>query len=131
MKRSALLCAVLLLSACGGGTAPAPDETAGEGSAPTTTGVDAIEVEAEDFAFSVGTVTAAAGSQVSIAFRNRDGVPHSMGFYADGDAIFNGDSITGPDAETTYLFQAPAEPGTYTFQCDVHPDQMTGTFEVS
>ncbi len=39
-----------------------------------------------------------------------------------------GEIITGP-AETTYTFTAPSEPGTYYFQCDVHPS-MNGDFIV-
>ena len=44
------------------------------------------------------------------------------------DAIFVGDLITGPD-RVTQTFTAPAEPGTYYFQCDVHPF-MNGAFIV-
>jgi hypothetical protein len=30
----------------------------------------------------------------------------------------------------TEKFTAPSTPGTYYFHCDVHPDQMNGTFIV-
>jgi len=38
------------------------------------------------------------------------------------------DVITGP-AKTTYDVQ-PLKAGTYFFQCDIHPQQMNGTFVV-
>ncbi|MDQ4076493.1 MAG: hypothetical protein M3220_09635 [Chloroflexota bacterium] len=36
----------------------------------------------------------------------------------------------GPEETITYEFDAPSEPGTYYFQCDVHPTTMTGDFIV-
>jgi len=36
---------------------------------------------------------------------------------------------TGP-RQVEYGFVAPTAPGNYFFRCDVHPDQMTGTFVV-
>jgi plastocyanin len=39
-----------------------------------------------------------------------------------------GEIITGP-ATINYTFTAPSEPGTYYFQCDVHPS-MNGDFIV-
>lgn len=137
---NSLIITVLLAACGGGGTDPTPTTQPPTTVSPTPTDVettespgDAIEVEAEDIAFDTQTVTAAAGSQVAIQFKNRDALPHNMGFYlgAAGDAIFQGDTISGPDAETLYTFEAPADPGTYRFQCDVHPDQMSGTFEVT
>jgi plastocyanin len=44
------------------------------------------------------------------------------------EEIFVGEIITGP-ATTNYTFTAPSEPGTYYFQCDVHPS-MNGDFIV-
>lgn len=138
---NSLIITVLLAACGGGGTDPTPTAQPPTTVSPTPTDVettespgDAIEVEAENISFDTQTVTAAAGSQVAIQFKNRDTLPHNMGFYLDeagGDAIFQGDTISGPDAETLYTFEAPADPGSYFFQCDVHPDQMSGTFEVT
>jgi plastocyanin len=136
---------VVLSTSCGDGdatddtqttpptTATSASPTATGTSTETPTGGDAIEVEAEDRSFDVETITVQAGSQVAIDFKSRDDVPHNFAVYTSGDAteaIFQGDLLTGPDAETTYTFQAPAEPGTYLFQCDVHPAEMNGDFVV-
>ncbi|HYH28284.1 MAG TPA: cupredoxin domain-containing protein [Actinomycetota bacterium] len=134
-----VLCTVLL-AACGGGEEPAEPpvtvtDTATETpSSPSATATgDAIEVEAENVAFETDSIEAPAGSTVAIEFKNRDSVPHNMAFYTDESAseeIFQGETITGPDAEVVYTFDAPAEAGSYFFRCDVHPT-MNGTFTVS
>jgi plastocyanin len=100
--------------------------------APAATG-DAIELEAEDFAFETDQLSVAAGAHVSIEFKNRDeGIPHNFAVYesAGGAAVFQGEIVTGK-TDTTYEFDAPAEPGSYPFQCDVHPGQMSGTLQVA
>ncbi|MDQ3991345.1 MAG: cupredoxin domain-containing protein [Actinomycetota bacterium] len=139
-----LICVTLALGACGGQdpavepspTAPAtedptptpeptPTETGGNGAA-----VD-LELEAENLSFQEETLSAPASAQVALEFKNRDSVPHNFGLYTDESAqesIFIGTPITGPDAEETLEFEAPAEPGSYFFRCDIHPDQMTGEF---
>ena len=93
-----------------------------------------INLVASGIAFDRGQITVPAGSQVTINFDNRDtGIPHNFALYADISAtapIFKGDIITGPSM-TTYYFTAPARPGTYYFQCDVHPSLMNGQFIVT
>jgi plastocyanin len=142
----ALVALGLLAAACGGGD-PAPTTPPGTGTSPTTSvppsttpsataspsgspsGGDAFEVEAEDLSFSVDSLTVAAGSQVGIEFKNRDdGTPHNFAVYGSADAtqaLFSGEIVTG-SADTVYTFQAPSEPGTYQFRCEVHPTQMSG-----
>ena len=91
-----------------------------------------IEIAAANMVFDTETITAPAGAEVTMNFDNRDeNIPHNVSIYTDSsasDAIFVGDIITGP-ARITYTFTAPETPGTYFFQCDVHPF-MSGSFVV-
>jgi plastocyanin len=93
----------------------------------------AVDLTAKNLAFSLQTITVAAGNEIMINFSNQDsGVPHNFAVYTDSTAskaIFVGQIITGPDT-TTYAFTAPTKPGSYFFRCDVHPTMMTGTFVV-
>lgn len=97
---------------------------------------DAVEVVAENIAFEPTEFTLPAqneGDDVSILFRNQDrGIPHNIFIYPFqqeepliDQPIFEGDTFNGA-AQEVYTFQAPA-PGTYYFNCTVHPQQMTGT----
>lgn len=71
-------------------------------------------------------VTMPAATEVTLVFDNEEnGVPHNWALYtadpADGgEAIFNGEVITGPE-QIPYTFESP-EAGEYFFQCDVHPN---------
>jgi len=74
-----------------------------------------------------------ANSAVVIEFTNLDPLPHNFALYptsAAQDPIFQGEIFSGP-ATRIYQFRAPAQPGNYYFQCDVHPAQMNGTFVVT
>ncbi|MCE5338313.1 MAG: cupredoxin domain-containing protein [Methanomicrobiaceae archaeon] len=92
-----------------------------------------VDLTAENIKFDMSTITVPAGAQVTVNFNNKDnGVPHNFAVYTDSSAsqnIFKGDTITGP-ATTIYTLTAPTTPGTYFFRCDVHPQQMTGSFVV-
>lgn len=105
--------------------------TAETATAQTTKNVT-VDIGADNMAFDMDTITVPAGAEVTVNFDNRDsGIPHNVSFYIDSsaaDAIFVGDLITGPD-RVTQTFTAPAEPGTYYFQCDVH-SFMNGAFIV-
>jgi plastocyanin len=68
---------------------------------------------------------------VTITFDNRDaGTPHNFSIYSDpqkSKTLFQGDQVVGP---TTTEYHVPAlQPGTYYFQCDVHPT-MNGSVVV-
>lgn len=92
-----------------------------------------IGLVAKGIAFNTSKITVPAGAQVIMNFDNQDGgVPHNVAIYQSStvtNTIFKGQIITGP-SKTTYTFTAPSKPGTYYFQCDVHPTQMNGQFVV-
>jgi glucose/arabinose dehydrogenase/plastocyanin len=100
--------------------------------ATTAGGAVTVNIAADNIAFDTSTITVPAGATVTMVFNNQDdGIPHNVAVYDSplrSEAIFVGEIITGP-AETTYTFTAPSEPGTYYFQCDVHPS-MNGDFVV-
>lgn len=97
---------------------------------------DAVEVIAENILFSPEEIAfpqAEEGSEVSIFFTNEDqGIPHNIYIYPIENEepqldspLFEGATFDGVGSEL-YEFAAPA-PGTYYFNCTVHPQQMTGT----
>jgi copper transport protein len=80
--------------------------------------------------FSASSLTAAAGPETIVFTNNDDGVAHDVHLYKGSDA--SGESLgatqltRGPDTQSLGV---DLEPGTYFFQCDIHP-QMQGTIEV-
>lgn len=59
-------------------------------------------------------------------------MPHNLSILPEAEgakAVFTGDIVTGV-ASATYQVDA-LKPGTYRFQCDIHPTTMNGTFIVS
>lgn len=124
--------ALLLLAACsssGSATASAPAPaspaasgggaacaTAPAGSTPTVT------VEIKDFKFSPDPVKAKVGDVV--AWTNGDSASHTASL-SDGSC---GTDTLAQGATGALVFNAP---GTYTYQCNIHPTQMKGyTIEV-
>ncbi len=92
-----------------------------------------LSLVAKDNAFDRGTITVPAGAAVVLTFDNQDRFPHNVALYTDSTArttIYKGVIITGPKV-ITYTFNAPSQPGTYFFRCDVHPSTMTGSFIVT
>lgn len=71
--------------------------------------------------FQFESVEVAAGGQVTVD--NRDGAPHTA--TADG-GDFDSGQVSGGSAGA---FVAPAQPGSYDFHCEIHPD-MSGTLTV-
>ena len=87
-----------------------------------------IELVAQNNEFDTDTITVPAGAEVTITLVNEDPVPHNFAVYETeeaSEAIYVGDTFTGPGAEETDQFTAPDEPGDYFFRCDVHPE-MSG-----
>jgi hypothetical protein len=112
--------------------------TTAAATATTTTspgGFVTISLTAQNMSFDKSSISVPSGASVTVNFNNKDtGVPHNFAVYqtlAGGQtkAIYVGDTITG-QRTITYKFVAPAGPGNYFFECDVHPLQMNGTFVI-
>lgn len=106
-------------------TAPTPQPTSppaadGVQQAPTAT------IVAKDISFDRTELTLRAG-EVTITLQNEDSAtPHNLAVYRDaGHTQLAGATaiMTGPTTETLPL---TLQPGTYYYQCDVHPQQMHG-----
>jgi hypothetical protein len=108
----------------------AAEEATEDGAAggPTT-----ITLVAQSLKWDKGSVSAGADAPVTVILDNRDpGVLHNVAFYTNRAAtqkIFGSELIAGP-AQQTSNFTAPPVPGSYFFKCDVHPDTMSGSFNV-
>jgi plastocyanin len=93
----------------------------------------AVTLVAQNLAFDPTTINAATSVEVTVTLDNRDaGVLHNVAFYTNPSAsspIFVGELTTGPSVDD-FGFTSPATPGSYVVRCDVHPDTMTGAFNV-
>lgn len=106
-------------------------EESAEAEQPPATGAGGTELAASGVAFDTDRITLPARQEVTVTLDNQDSVPHNFALYeseAATEEIFAGETFTGPDT-MEYTFESP-RPGEYFFQCDVHPDQMSGTVVV-
>jgi plastocyanin len=114
------------------GEVPAAEKPAGAAKqSPEKAPAGAVSIVAQGLAFDTPELTLPAQGEVVIAFDNQDaGIPHNVAIYTEqgGDPIFQGEIVTGPTT-VDYRFPAP-DPGTYFFQCDIHPT-MTGSASVA
>jgi len=132
--------ATLLVSLAVGGialgagiTAFQNDNAAANGNVTPAPSDGGLAIVATDNKFDKTTLTAPPDTDVTVSFKNAGKVQHNIHFLdkkggqdlAPGAA---GNILPGGQSETL-TFKTPAA-GTYYFQCDVHPDQMTGTFKV-
>ena len=122
-----LLAMTLVLPACGSGTSAADVKSMATCS-PTGT---ALKIEAQNLHFDTKCLAAPAETPFTITMDNQEnGVPHNVAIYQSpsrSKALFRGRTVVGV-ATVTYRVAA-LPPGTYYFQCDVHP-QMNGAFVV-
>jgi len=91
-------------------------------------GAEVVEVVAQGLEFDVDTITVPAGTDVVIRLENEDqAIPHNLSVYEEkgGEVLFKGAVFNGRKSRD-YELTSPA-PGTYYFQCDVHPN-MSGDF---
>ena len=135
LRRGALLTLSLILglalAACSGGDEPSESVATDGGSGSGTAAVEGgtVEISAADLEFDATTIEAPAGEDFTITLVNNDTAPHNISIYAEeGGQVL----ATGPmgDAGQTVETEVTAlEPGTYYFQCDLHPE-MNGTLVV-
>ena len=88
-------------------------------------------IAAEGIEFDKDQLDFPAATKVTLVFENREAIPHNVALYEakGGEAIFQG-PVLNTEGTAEYEFETP-EAGSYYFQCDVHPDQMNGTANVS
>jgi plastocyanin len=85
--------------------------------------------------FDMTTLHAAGGAKVTVQYTNNSTLPHNWHLFNGPDA--NAPSIvetpekSGPGDVETVQFTAPTQPGSYFYQCDVHPTVMTGHLVVN
>ncbi len=129
-----LAASLALAAACTTQSEPADveEEPARDTATAPAGGTFATSLEARNVSYNKATVTVPAGTLVTITFVNNDIVTHNFAVYetaAAASVIFRG-AIIRPGT-IDYRFNAPSEPGTYYFRCDVHPTFMTGDFIVT
>jgi plastocyanin len=113
----------------GGGGAPGPiPGTPPPGGAPPPS---SVSITASGLQFDASSFTLPAGGG-TIRFTNDDaGQQHNIAIYKDSSAadnLFRGDFVTGVD--TVEYHVSAITPGTYYFQCDVHPT-MNGSVTIA
>ncbi|MEA2506155.1 MAG: hypothetical protein QOH48_773 [Actinomycetota bacterium] len=114
--------AIAILAGVNKGGAAAP---AAASSAPTGPTLIAQNVQ-----FTTSSLNLPANQPITLHFENKDSTPHNVGIYdkKGGKELFRGSPITGPT--TTDYKISPVKPGTYYFQCDIHPESMNGSVTV-
>jgi plastocyanin len=139
-----VLVSALLLAACGSDSGNKADDTAAPGATAATAGHDhsggaadcsptgtTVSVVAKDIKYDASCLAAPADKPFTLAFDNKDSIPHSVAILESHTAtqvLFHTDTFAGPKSMTFTL--GPLKAGTYHFHCEVHPDQMNGTFLV-
>jgi plastocyanin len=134
LRRGALIALVLVLAsamaACSGSSEES-EPAAGNGGGTATVTDGAVEVTAADLAFDVSTIEATAGEDFTITLVNDDSAPHNISIYTEeGGEMIGSAGATAEAGETVTVDVSGLEPGTYYFQCDIHPD-MNGSVVVS
>ena len=123
---SIILALIAVLAACS--TPAETDDNTGGGTVAVTDGV--VELSAADLAFDASVIQAPAGEAFTIRLTNNDSAPHNVTVYvAEGGDRIGEEGATINEGETTELAVEALEPGTYYFQCDIHPD-MNGSVVV-
>ena len=106
-------------------------EATGGEAPPANGGNEAYSITATDNAFDKSTLQAPPETEVTFTLHNDGKTKHNLAFYQSqgGAEIAVGEILDG-GADEEITFTTPGE-GDYYFQCDLHPDQMKGTFEVT
>ena len=123
----AITLGVLLLSACSKSTAPG-----GSTAASCEPSGTALKLKAANSAFDQKCLAVQAGTGFTVELTNSDSFPHDFSILSKkgGAVLFNGQTeIVNANATITYNVESQTA-GTYYFLCDLHPDEMNGTFIV-
>jgi plastocyanin len=135
LRRGALITLILVvaatLAACSGGSDASEPADGGTGGTATVEN-GAVEITAEEtLVFNVDAIEAPAGEDFTITLVNNDTAPHNITIYSEeGGEMLSETGQTAEAGQTVTLDVAALEPGTYYFQCDIHPE-MNGTVVVS
>jgi plastocyanin len=111
------LAVALVVSACGG-----PSAALGYDKAPTNLDPNSPKVSANQIAFDRTELAVPAIAAFILVFENQESVPHNISIYSDAahqHRVFEGVVFDGP--ATRWYPVSGLAPGTYFFQCDVHP----------
>lgn len=119
------LALVMLLAACAG---PSTGQL-GLDVPPTGLDRNSPNVSAMNVAFDRTAIGVPAARAFTLVFQNREKLAHNVSIYRDAafnEPVFEGVIFAGPG---TRWYPVPAlAPGTYFFQCDIHPiESMQGT----
>jgi plastocyanin len=90
-----------------------------------------LEISSPSTSFDTNCLVAPAGEKFTVTYHQDDAtVGHNIDFMDQpgGKELAKTEVKVGPATEPVPL--PPLDPGSYYFQCDVHPDQMNGTLEV-
>jgi len=97
-----------------------------------------LDISAQGTAFDKTCLTAPTEKPFAVTFDNKDTITHNFAIYTQNPltepaAKFLGGAtptqLVAPGQSATYDVKGLAK-GTYFFRCDVHPTQMTGSFQV-
>ncbi len=115
---------LLLASGVAGALKGEREFHSGEGEAAFTIAAEGVEFDKDQLDFPAATA-------VTLVFENLEAIPHNVALYEakGGEVIFQGE-VLNTEGKVEYEFETPGA-GSYYFQCDVHPDQMNGTANVS
>ncbi len=121
------------LIAVGMYVAARPEASTGEGgTSAAAAAATSFTMTATDNAFSMKEMTVPAGAEITFVFDNKGAAVHNWHVLnvkgADGQDIAT-KLLPGGQQET--LKFAISQPGTYNYQCDVHPTEMVGKLTVA
>jgi len=152
MRRTEAVCVVaaLVLGGCGGdsddsdtaaggssdttmatGGGPHPTDHVGNPTSTCSPAGTSVAVVVSGTRFDKDCYAAPASQAFTIAFDNKDSVAHNIAIlesHTASDVLFRAEIFQGPRSQTFNV--GALRPGTYAFHCEVHPNQMSGTFVV-
>jgi len=115
------------------GTATEADQATETDCGPASTEIQLVALESETGeapSFNKECIAVPAGEPFTVSLRNKDFLEHNFSLFSDEDLselLFRGDRFRGPGETMVYDVPALAEPGQYSFVCDVHLTLMRGT----